>query len=101
MTKSLFDFACSNPNIAPQKPKGQTIQTTPPLDNQENIEKAYKHFQNMPKDELLSTLHKEVAKQKANGTFDIQKLETTLNTLDGFLSPEQKKNIKELLKKFV
>lgn len=95
MKKSLWDYASSKPQKPEPTPQEQTNQPPPP----NNFEEQIKHFQSMQRDELLSTFYTEVAKQKQNGTFDLQKLETTLSSLDAFLSPEQKKNIKELLSK--
>ena len=102
MKKSLADFASSKPKtsfIPPPKPAPQTNTKTPSNQStqNQNFEEQIKQFQAMPKDELLKTFYNEVAKQKQNGTFDIKKLEATLSSLDAFLTPEQKKNIKELL----
>ena len=98
MKKSLADFASSNAQ-KPRAPEPENlINKTPPKQNQsQNFEQQIKHFQSLPKEDLLKTFHQEVAKQKQSGTFDIQKLQTTLSSLDAFLTPEQKKNIKELL----
>lgn len=95
MKKSLWDYASSKPQKQNPAPQEDTNQPSPP----KNFEEQIKHFQSMPKDDLLATFYKEVARQKQNGTFDLEKLETTLSSLDAFLSPEQKKNIKELLSK--
>lgn len=93
MKKSLWDYASTKP----QKPK-ETFEkeekSSPPPNN---FEEQIKHYQSMPREDLLATFYQEVAKQKQNGTFDLKKLESTLSSLDAFLSPEQKKNIKELL----
>lgn len=99
MKKSLADFASSKPQKPPEtlRPKPSTPPNPQNQIAQENLEKQIKHFESMPREDLLKTLHEEVAKQKQNGTFDIQKLENTLSSLDAFLTPQQKKNIKELL----
>ena len=97
MKKSLADFASSKPESL-HNPTPPTSEKSPPTHNQnQNFEQQIKHFESMPREDLLKTLHHEVAKQKQNGTFDIQKLESTLSSLDAFLTPQQKKNIKELL----
>lgn len=88
MKKSLSDFA--------QTPLKETPTQTPP--KRENIEEIVNQYQNMPRDELMQNFYTEVAKQKANGTFNLARLEQSIDSLSAFLSPEQKKNIKEILK---
>lgn len=96
MKKSLFEFAQNNPSRIDEtkKPEPPKMQK---LENKEDLENILNKYQNMPREDLLNQLHKEVLTQKQNGTFDIAKLENTLNSLDAFLSTEQKNNIKELL----
>ena len=91
MKKSLSDFANSPLKEEPKTPK------IPPQE-QEKIEDIVGKYQNMPRDELMQNFYAEVAKQKANGTFNLNALEASIDSLDAFLNPEQKKNIKELLK---
>ncbi|MBQ2713669.1 MAG: hypothetical protein IJF22_01695 [Clostridia bacterium] len=93
MKKSLWDYASSKPQNPKTNPQTEEKQPQPP----NNLEEQIKHYQSMPREDLLATFYQEVAKQKQNGTFDLKKLESTLSSLDAFLSPEQKKNIKELL----
>ena len=93
MKKSLWDYASSKPQKPKTNPQKEEKQPQPP----NNFEEQIKHYQSMPREDLLATFYQEVAKQKQNGTFDLKKLESTLSSLDAFLSPEQKKNIKELL----
>lgn len=93
MKKSLWDYASSKPQKPKTNPQKEEKQPQPP----NNFEEQIKHYQSMPREDLLATFYQEVAKQKQNGTFDIKKLEHTLSSLDAFLSPEQKKNIKEIL----
>lgn len=99
MKKSLANFASSKPKT--QTPPQQNIETTKAPsqapNHAQNLQKQIEEFQSMPRENLLKTFYQEVEKQKQNGTFDIQKLENTLSSLDAFLTPEQKKNIKELL----
>lgn len=66
----------------------------------EQIENTINKYKNMSQNELLSSLYSEVAKQKSQGTFDPLKLENAISSLGGFLTPEQQKNMKELLRKF-
>ena len=91
MKKSLSDFANS-----PLKEESKTPKIPP--QEQEKIEDIVGKYQNMPRDELMQNFYAEVAKQKTNGTFNLNALEASIDSLDAFLNPEQKKNIKELLK---
>ena len=91
MRKSLSDFA--NTEIK-EAPKTEKI----PTQEKEKIEDLAHKYQNMPRDELMQNFYAEVAKQKAQGTFNLAQLEASIDSLDAFLNPEQKKNIKELLK---
>lgn len=50
-------------------------------------------------DELMTELIEEVSKQKQNGSFDYESLESSVEAMKPFLSAEQQANIKELLKK--
>ena len=93
MKKSLWDYASTKPPKPKATFKKEEKSSPPP----NNFEEQIKHYQSMPREDLLATFYQEVAKQKQNGTFDLKKLESTLSSLDAFLSPEQKKNIKELL----
>ncbi|MBR5012821.1 MAG: hypothetical protein IKY15_02665 [Clostridia bacterium] len=92
MKKSLWDYAHSRPQKIVSEPQEQPLESPP-----HSIEEQIKHFQSMPRNDLLATFYQEVEKQKQNKTFDKEKLENTLSSLDAFLTPEQKKNIKELL----
>ena len=95
MKKSLSDFAKT-----PIKDIPQTTQTLPKPSPQEkeNLEQLAQKYQNMSRDELMQTFYAEVAKQKTQGTFNLDHLQQSIDNLDAFLNPEQKKNIKELLK---
>lgn len=66
---------------------------------QEQIEETINKYKNMSQGELLSNLYSEVSKQKMQGTFDPVKLENAISSLGNFLTPEQQKNMKELLRK--
>lgn len=100
MAKSFAEYISNNPKKNKEE-QAKTQNTSSHQQNnfqKENIENLVNQFQGKSQDELLKTLHSEVAKQKQNGTFDIKKLESSIEMLSPFLSEQQKKNIKELLK---
>ena len=51
----------------------------------------------MSKQQLNQTLLSEVAKQKANGTFDYSQLESMVNSLQGVLPAKDYENIRSML----
>lgn len=55
-------------------------------------------YKNMDKNQLLSQLYSEVNRQKANGTFDPKKLEQAVDKMGSYLSPQQRQNIKSMIK---
>jgi len=67
--------------------------------NTEKVEDTLNKYKNMSQGDLLSNLYSEVAKQKQQGTFDARRLENAISSLGGLLTPEQQKNMKEMLNK--
>lgn len=64
-----------------------------------NIEDTINRYKDMSQDDLMSNLLNEVSKQKQQGTFDVAKLENAISSFSSFLTPQQQKNMKELLNK--
>ena len=69
-----------------------------------NMEKKAKEmigkYQNMSNDELMSTLLNEVAKQKANGTFNREQLLQMLEAIKGMLpNPSQYEQLRQVIMK--
>jgi hypothetical protein len=64
-----------------------------------NIEDTINYYKDMSQDDLMANLLSEVAKQKQQGTFDVEKLEKAISSFSSFLTPEQQKNMRELLNK--
>lgn len=103
MNRSFFEFG----NEKMEQPKQTFQQSTENLSqnqstnsnpaNQKEMEDMVNKFSKMPQNDLMKNLFQEVQKQKRNGTFDVKKLENTIDSLGSFLTPQQKKNIKELL----
>lgn len=107
MSRSLFEFGdkkiqpepkAENQNFqqrTQQSANNQAGNSNPP--NQKEMQDMMNKYSKMPRNDLMKNLFQEVQRQKQNGTFDIKKLEKTIDGLGSFLTPEQKKNIKELL----
>lgn len=86
--KSLSDFA--EENIEPKTSARGGVR-------EETIRATYDKYKNMSQGELQDSLFKEVEKQKADGSFDINALEGALNNIAPMLSAEQMANIKNYL----
>ena len=96
MPKNLKDFAKKPLNL--NQPHNQkTQQEKTPEAPQKKLEDVINEISQKPQSEIKQQLFEEVAKQKQNGTFDATRLERMVNNLNGLLTEEQKKNIKELI----
>jgi len=65
--------------------------------SEEDIKNKYNTFKDMSKDDLSKTLLQEVAKQKAEGSFDYSQLENMVNSLQGILPNGDFENVRRLL----
>lgn len=65
--------------------------------SEEDIAKKYNSLKDMPKDQLERQLFDEVAKQKREGTFDYEKLESLIEGLKSGLSEQDYQNVKRML----
>lgn len=65
--------------------------------SEEDIKNKYNTFKDMSKDDLSKTLLQEVAKQKAEGSFDYSQLESMVNSLQGILPNGDFENVRRLL----
>ena len=65
--------------------------------SEEDIAKKYNSLKDMPKDQLERQLFDEVAKQKREGTFDYEKLESLVEGLKSGLSEQDYQNVKRML----
>ena len=62
-----------------------------------DIEQQYKKYENMSRDNLLNELFKEVSKQKQNGTFDKNKLNSIKEMMLPYLDDAGKKNLESII----
>lgn len=65
--------------------------------SEEDIAKKYNSLKDMPKDQLEKQLFDEVAKQKREGTFDYEQLESLVEGLKSGLSEQDYQNVKRML----
>ena len=65
--------------------------------SEEDIAKKYNSLKDMPKDQLEKQLFDEVAKQKREGTFDYEQLESLVEGLKNGLSEQDYQNVKRML----
>lgn len=64
---------------------------------EEDLKNKFDQYKDMSKDELNSQLFSEVARQKAQGSFDYQKLASMVENLRGALPENDFNNIKRIL----
>ena len=65
--------------------------------NEEKVKQTYEKYKNYSQDELLQELMRSVNAQKQNGTFDKQRLISTLSLVMPSLNSEQRRKLEELL----
>lgn len=64
---------------------------------EELLKEKYDQLKDKDESQLMSELLSEVSKQKQNGSFDYNNLKSTVDSLGGFLSEEQKSKIDNIL----
>ena len=65
--------------------------------NEEKVKQTYEKYKNYSQDELLQELMRAVNAQKQNGTFDKERLLSTLALVMPSLNSEQRRKLEELL----
>ena len=65
--------------------------------NEEKVKQTYEKYKDYSQDELLQELLRSVNAQKQNGTFDKQRLISTLSLVLPSLNDEQRSKLEELL----
>lgn len=66
---------------------------------QNDIAQTIDKYSSLNRDELMQEIVKIVSTQKQNGTFDKQKIEQFMAMASSMLSPEQKKNMQDIIEK--
>lgn len=62
------------------------------------VENMYNSYKDKSEDELITELINHVAKQKQNGTFDMDNLEQMLAKVRPFLNEKQRQKLQDVLK---
>ncbi len=83
----LSNFNIDNKNSEPQNQKV----------SQEELYQKYNEYKDLSQSQLNNELFKEVSRQKQNGTFNYQQLESMLEGLRPTLGEENYKNMKRIL----
>lgn len=65
--------------------------------NEETLKEKFDEYKNLNQQELNSKLFSEVARQKAEGSFDYEKLSSMVENLKGMLPEQDYYNIKRIL----
>ena len=76
----------------PKEHKGKKQETIT-----KTVEEMYNTYKNMNSNDLMVELMKNVSKQKEDGTFDMNKINSTLSSVMPYLTEEQKNNLLSIL----
>ena len=87
MAKNLFDYA--------DEVKGEKVKDS----QEEFIKSKVQEYSKLSEGEMLSKLLGEVQSAKMNGTFDYNKISSSVEMIREYLTPEQQKNLENLLGK--
>ena len=87
MPKNLFDYA--------DEMKSENVDTM----KEEYLKNKVNEYSKLSETEMLTSLLSEVQSAKMNGTFNYEKIASSMDTIRAYLTPEQQKNLENLLKK--
>lgn len=87
MGKNLFDYA---DEVKSEKND---------LSKEEFIKSKVENYSKMSQSEMFSNLLSEVQSAKMNGTFDYNKISSSIEMIREYLTPEQQRNLENLLEK--
>lgn len=90
MGKNFADF-----NYQPSKNSEEKNHST--VVSEQDIAERYQQLKDLDCNSLQAKLFEEVASQKANGTFNYQLLQSSLQSMQAFLPPENYQNLARLL----
>lgn len=65
--------------------------------SEQDIKSRYNELKDLDRGSLQAKLNEEVAAQKANGTFNYELLQSSLESMRAFLPPENYQNLQRLL----
>lgn len=87
MGKNLFDYA---DEVKSEKND---------ISKEEFIKNKVENYSKMSQSEMFSNLLSEVQSAKMNGTFDYNKISSSIEMIREYLTPEQQRNLENLLEK--
>lgn len=87
MGKNLFDYA---DEVKSEKND---------ISKEEFIKSKVENYSKMSQSEMFSNLLSEVQSAKMNGTFDYNKISSSIEMIREYLTPEQQRNLENLLEK--
>ena len=93
MAKNLFDFADENGKIDMQS------DTYEKGVDEEYLKRKIDQYSAMSQKDMMGALLNEVQSSKRNGSFDYNKISSSLELVRDYLTPEQQKNLEQLLNK--
>ena len=64
-----------------------------------SAENLYNQYKNYSQDELTEMLYSQVLRDKQNGTFDMAKIENSINMILPYVSASQRQNLLNMLEK--
>lgn len=97
MSKSLYDFSKTRDNSGEDFNKKNNSNKQESI-NEEDVKKKINHYSKLNEGDLMKELHKEVAKQKAEGKFDVNKISSQVENIMPMLNEKQKSNLERILK---
>ena len=84
-------------SIANQTAKSVPSGSAADSEQAQSIEDVAKRYQNKNQNELMQELMKNISKQKAEGNFNPEQLETFFKSATPLLTPEQRGNMRKLI----
>ncbi len=77
--------------------KNQTANTETQNSQTEDVEKLFEKYKDMDSNSLMGELLKNVDRQKNDGSFDFEKLQSQINQILPYLTDEQQKYLMTIL----
>ncbi len=80
-----------------KKEKQEKIKDEPKKQSTEDVEKLFDKYKDMDSNSLMQELIKNVDKQKSDGSFDFEKLQSQIGQVLPYLSTDQQKYLMTIL----
>lgn len=93
MAKNLYDFAEENGKCEQKS----CLKSEKPSMNEEFVKSKVQEYSSMSQGEMMQKLFSEVQASKANGTFDFNKISSSVEMVKDYLTPDQQRTLQNLL----